>query len=108
MNISRGIENTPPAKPASRKRKNKKDNWKRNKRRRRVNLGFEHKSDKTGKDIPSKTLGPPCDCPNKCWNIVKSDAETIFNSFWDIGNYEAENNYLMQSIKMLPIKRQYV
>ncbi|KAG0717042.1 hypothetical protein GWK47_055240 [Chionoecetes opilio] len=54
--------------------------------------------------MQAKTLGPPCD--DGCFTKLGQEAATqIFKSFWDIGDYDKQNQHLQSLIKEVAIKR---
>lgn len=81
------------------------NNWNREKCKRRRNTGRMYISDKTGKSVAAKILGPRCMCKNKCWARIEEYKEEIFHSFWDLGDFNSQNNYLLSNIKMEPVQR---
>lgn len=71
----------------------------------RRNEGREYKT-KNGKLVESRTIGEMCNCPLKCKEKV-SDAQklTLFNSFWDMSDFNLQNSYLFGCVELVPVKR---
>ena len=93
---------------SSRKRKSTPALWKRNVRKRNTNYGKEYTNEK-GKDIPARCM-KAIDCSKcrfKC--SAKIDEETrqsIFTSYWDLGNYERQRHFICQnSVTVKPQRR---
>lgn len=70
-------------------------------------MGYTYKTLKTGKDVESRKLGPPCTCKKKCRQLLLGSENDIFISFWDLKFYETQNTYLFSTIKVIPKKRSY-
>ena len=92
--------------------KKKKGKWKspslnvRQKRKLRRNKGCPYIDYK--KEIKKERfLGPPCRCKGKCRERVNGNEARIFNAFWDMGDYNAQNAYLFGCIKAQTTKRRY-
>ena len=89
----------------TRKRKHNFNNWKREKAKRSLNAGWQYVSYKTNKNVERVSLGPPCFCSSKCYGKLMGDEENIFHSFWDIGDFNAQNNSIMDFIEIIQKKR---
>ncbi|XP_049964589.1 uncharacterized protein LOC126485027 [Schistocerca serialis cubense] len=105
LEISRINEESPEKPKPSQKRTRNIYQWKKNKPKRRQNAGQQYKSLKTHKTVQAATIGSPCTCLNKCFTKLLGEEENIFHSFWDIGNFNVQNTYLMSCMKMEPKKR---
>lgn len=105
--VSRGTLASPENLPISKKRKNNANLYKRRLTKKRKNLGHAYISI-SGKEVKAAELGPSCKCNRKCGETIgQTEAEHIFNSFWNIGNYNEQNAFLFGSIKVFPKKRSY-
>lgn len=40
-------------------------------------------------------MGPPCFCKIKCRDSLLGREDDIFNTFWNIGDYDKQNLYLL-------------
>lgn len=69
--------------------------------------GEEYTSDATKKKVVAREMGPPCPCRRKCMTKIGEAASKIFHGFWDIGNFDAQNNYIFSCISTAPPKRSY-
>ncbi|XP_049963264.1 uncharacterized protein LOC126483997 [Schistocerca serialis cubense] len=101
----RSPEVSPAKEPKGRKNKRNMNNWKREKCKCCRNYGRQYISDKTGQIVRAKILGPGCKCKNKCWSKIHECVEQIFNSFWDMGDFSCQNNYILSNIKMQQVQR---
>ena len=78
--------------------------WKKSKTLR--NLGKEYTSVKTKKVVCARKIGPPC--KDGCYEkIGRENIEEIFQHFWDIGDYDRQNEYLVNCITETSYKRKY-
>jgi len=87
-----------------RKRKRDPQTWERNVTKTKRNLGQAYTSYWTKKDVPKREIGEPCKCG--CFDKLGYEKiNEIFNSFWNIGNYDKQNAYLGGLVKEKEIKR---
>ena len=72
------------------------------------NRGEKYESAKSKKVNAPKKIGPPCKCKNKCFEKVGEDGvKCIFDAFWEIGDYNAQNAYLASRMQINKPKRKY-
>ena len=72
------------------------------------NRGEKYESCKSKKVMPPKKIGPACRCKNKCFEVVGAEGvKAIFDSFWAIGDYNKQNEYLSSRISVNKPKRKY-
>lgn len=107
MNITRKEETSPIKPPRGRKRKRNVNLWKTSVRKHRRNKGKKYTTPVKKIEVNGRSLGEPCGYPKRCWNLVSEAAEEVFHSFWNLGDFQAQNNYLMQNIKLYPKKKEY-
>ncbi|CAG9763534.1 unnamed protein product [Ceutorhynchus assimilis] len=103
---SRGVLVTPDKSNPSRWRKTNIERREKKKRQIKRNLGCKYESSR-GKTVLDRKIGPSCNCKKKCRERLLGKETDIFNSFWNLGNYKAQNTYLFGSIKAVPKKRSY-
>lgn len=61
-----------------------------------------------GGKVQGSQIGRECQCPKKCFEKVDNNTKNnVFKSFWDIGNFNAQNSYLHGLIKIVHVKRRY-
>lgn len=70
------------------------------------NLGFSFTNVK-GIQIDGRSLGAACGCKRKCRSLLMNNEQKIFNEFWNLGNKNAQDQYLFNLIKSVPILRRY-
>ena len=86
----------------SQKRQRNEKKWERNVRKELRNSGKEYiTKTRDGRLLTqnAREIGPPCKCLNRCY--LKFDAEAIeyiFESFWNIGCYNQQSQYLAHLI----------
>lgn len=81
-----------PKEEARKRRKRDVATWKRNIQKKRRDTGEEYTSTTTGAIVPARQVGPPCTCPNKCYDIVEHDnINEIFENYWKIGSHDLCN-----------------
>ena len=72
------------------------------------NRGEKYESCKSKKVMPPKKIGAACRCKNKCFEKIGDEGvKCIFDSFWAIGNYNKQNEYLSSRIAVNKPKRKY-
>ena len=83
-----------------------KSEWSINVSKRKRNLGEEYISHKTRKLIPARKVGAAC--KDGCFEKIGRDKiEDIHKSFWSIGDYNRQNEYLIRCVTEKPFKRKY-
>lgn len=105
--MRRDRDDSPPKSSKFRWRQRNIEEYSRNKRKTRRNLGQNYKSDSTNKIIEAREIGPPCTCKNKCREKLEECYTEIFQTFWDLGSYNLQNSYLYGCIQVQPKKRSY-
>lgn len=105
-------DTTPPGSPdpgddeRGRKRTRQKENWKKSVAKRKRNLGQEYVSLSTSCVVQARKIGPPCACKNKCFQTVtQAGVQCIFESFWALGDFNVQNNYLQKQVVHMEVKR---
>ena len=87
-----------------RKRSIRKEEWLTNKAKKQRNLGQEYKCARSEKRKRARRIGPPCN--DGCFEKVSPEArDAIFKNFWEIGDYDAQNAYISQHVRPVPVKR---
>lgn len=104
--VSRGTIITPEKPGPSRWRKVNIIHRKKYKSVMKRNLGHSYISSR-GKNIDARVFGAPCSCKKRCRTKLNGTEKSIFDSFWNLGNYEKQNTYLFGSVKSIPKKRSY-
>lgn len=92
--------------PKSRKRHANSKLYKKNVAKLKRNFGSSYENVR-GVTVPSRILGPPCNCTKKCRKIIGPEAMNIFNKFWDLSSYDKQNEYLFNCINVAKPKRTY-
>lgn len=92
--------------PPTRWKQKHEEMWVKNKRKKRKNAGQKYTST-SGKEIGPRKMGEPCRCKKNCWELLRDKEETIFNSFWDLADYDLQNTYLFGLITCQKPKRRY-
>ena len=78
--------------------------WKKVMAKTKRNLGQEYVSEKTGKTVSGRKVGPPC--RDKCFDKVTMPVvKEIHKNFWNLGSYNEQNAYLGKLIRSNPVKR---
>ena len=103
---SRGHLPSPEKNGASRWRQTNLNRRLKNKRKIKRNLGHSYKSLR-GREVEARELGQPCKCRKKCRQLLLGKENDIFNSFWNLGDYNGQNIYLFSLMKAVPKKRTY-
>jgi hypothetical protein len=86
----------------TRKRSKNPETWKKNIAKKNRNEGKSYLS-KTGQR-KEKKIGPPCE--DGCFEKLGDEKiSAIFDSFWKIGNYDSQNQYLSKLVKYDDVKR---
>lgn len=52
-------------------------------------------------------MGELCDCPLKCKVKLVDVKEKIFDSFWDLSDFDKQNAYLFSCIEPYNVKKRY-
>lgn len=99
-------DTTRPGRPTARKRIRDCSQWKANVRKRRRNCGETYVTRK-GKTIRKKTLNDaPCGCQKECNKEVNfGTRHQLFSAFWGLGDWSAQNTYLVGLVKVNEIKK---
>ena len=93
-------------KKVGRKSELKESAWIQNISKKKRNLGQEYVSVKTKKVMPARKVGPPCN--DGCFPKVGLEKiEEIHKQFWEIGDYNRQNEYLIRCLTEEPFKRKY-
>lgn len=80
------------------------EEWQQQVAKKKRNLGHEYTSHFTKKVVPARSVGP--ECRDGCFGKVGRDSiNTIFASFWAIGDYNAQKAYLQGLIREVPVQR---
>ena len=83
------------------------DSWARTSNKRGRDSGKEYLSSYTQQQVPARVVGPPCRC--NCFDRVgPANINDIFENFWNIGNYDLQNNYLSKLVSSTVVKRSRV
>ena len=78
--------------------------WKKVMAKTKRNLGEQYISEKTGKTVSGRKVGPPC--RDKCFDKVTMPVvKEIHKNFWNLGSYNEQNAYLGKLIRSNPVKR---
>ena len=105
---SRGGDEQPHGKitKIGRKRVRHVSEWKQNIAKLKRNKGLSYVSYTTGKVMPARKQGAPCD--DGCFIKVGQEAcEAIFKNCWDIGSYDERLNYFNSCLTEVKFKRKY-
>lgn len=91
----------------SRKRPAKMNDWQKNECKLKRNSGSAYISRNNKRHVVARKIGPPCKCG--CFEKIGAELVTnIFDSFWQIGNYDLQNAYLSKLLICNDVKRSYV
>ena len=70
--------------------------------------GEEYTSTTTDAIVPARQVGPPCTCPNKCYDIVGRDnINQVFENYWKIGSHDGQSAYLAAHVSGKPVAWKY-
>lgn len=99
-------ECTHPGRKTSRKRVRNEAEWKANIRKRRRNNGSDYVTRK-GAEVRRKTIDDKvCGCKKQCNRIIPfTTRQQIFSKFWKLGDWSAQNAYIVGLVKLNEIKR---
>ena len=87
-----------------RKRLRNVENWKKTKVKRARNTGQAYIGRRSQKYVAARIVGPECNC--HCFNKVGRDnVKEIFDNFWNISNYDLQNNYISKLVTSIDVKR---
>lgn len=79
------------------------EKWQRVKTKKAHDSGEAYVRRFTGKHVPARNIGPPCQCG--CFNnIDRKIIEDIFKNFWALGSYDKEPAYLQSLMESVPVK----
>lgn len=75
-------------------------NWKKNIAKRKRDSGEAYVGvGPTKRHVEAKTLGPPCTCPRKCYDVVGADnAQLIFNKYWEMASHNAQTRLIVANV----------
>lgn len=92
---------SPGKKKLTRKRKATPQTWKKNIRKQLRISGQEYTSPHSGKKVPKRMLKQPCsNCKFKCASVfTEEDRQKIFDSFWSLGAYERQKDFICSSVE---------
>jgi hypothetical protein len=79
--LQRTSERTPEKTPKSRWRQTKPEMYSRIKRKTRMNLDLEYKSDSSRKTVKAREQGPSCLCKNHCRDKLQGFEIEVFTQF---------------------------
>ena len=86
-----------------RKKTRRPEKWKKNVAKSKRNSGDGYVSAASGAVIKKRSTGNPC--ADGCFAKVGEDGvKQIFDDFWKLGNWSAQNAYLLSVIRAVPIK----
>src|SRR5258705_13116191 len=92
-------------KERGRKRVRHVEAWYKNKRRKRRAEGKSYTST-TGKRVPARKVGTPCNCRKKCFSrTTEEQREAILMQFNTLGNQEHQDSYLAGLMTVHDVKR---
>ena len=104
---SSGVCEVTNANVKTRKRKRESSLHKASLRKQLRNSGKEYKS-KDGTQRPSRMMGS-CSCRMHCFSKVsEGQCEKLFDSFWDLGDFDKQNAFIFGHIKCFEPKRRRV
>lgn len=93
------------------KRLRRKEEWLCNKAKKARNLGQAYTSQaKERKEIPARSILPPCSekCKLKCTQKINAEArENKFNSYWKLGDVTLQRNFIHKCIQPIIPKYRY-
>lgn len=90
-----------------RKKISRPETWISNVAKTRRNEGKEYISAKTKLMVQQKKIGPPCN--DGCFDTIGLDKiERVFKLFWNIGEYNLQNQHLSQLVKTSDVKHSRV
>ena len=83
--------------------------WKKIMAKTKRNLGKSYVSEKTGKDVSERKIGPRCSCSAKCFDVITMPViKELFKNFWEMGSWELQNAYLSKLLVAKTVKRRRV
>lgn len=82
------------------------DTWKYEVAKKKRNTGVSYVSANTGKIMPARSIGPLCKCG--CMSRLGDKVKTIFKDFWQLGNYEKQNEYIARLVHSVNVQRSRV
>lgn len=70
------------------------------------NSGKSYEGVRSKKTFDAKTIGPPCKCNKKCAEkFTTEQRESIFQTFYQLGNHEHQWQYIVRHTDVIPVKR---
>lgn len=83
------------------------NDWQKNACKVKRNSGSAYVSRNTKREVVARKIGPPCNCG--CFEKIGAEQiSNIFESFWQIRNYDLQNAYLSKLVICNDVKRSYV
>ncbi|XP_047494250.1 uncharacterized protein LOC125042576 isoform X2 [Penaeus chinensis] len=82
------------------------DTWKLEVAKKKRNTGVAYVSASTGKNMPARSVGPLCNCG--CMARLGDKVNAVFEQFWQIGNYERQNEYISRLVHSVGVQRSRV
>ena len=91
----------------SRKRSHNDNQWKTNEAKKKRNMGQQYVSRHSNIIVPARKIGEKCKCG--CFEkIGEEKVKEIFKAFWDIGDFNQQNEYISKLVKSEDVKRSRV
>lgn len=98
------VPGTRPSEVTGRKKAHKPETWKQTVAKTKRNLGEEYVSVGSGAVIKKRTIGRPCN--DGCFTkLGENVVQQIFDDYWKLGDWSAQNAYLLSVVRAVPIKR---
>ena len=93
------------AEPSAKKRKGN-ETWARNIAKKQRDSGQEYVSVTTKATKPAASVGAPCACPKKCFDVVGADKiQGIFREYWAMASHNAQSSYLATRVSRKEVAR---
>ncbi|KAI8429313.1 hypothetical protein MSG28_007808 [Choristoneura fumiferana] len=100
------VNSAPETAKRSRKRTRDPSKWKQNIAKALRNSGKAYVSSSTKKEVPARCVKDACKCRLKCVdNISDTDRNTLFETYWSIGDIEIQRSYIRSC--MVEVKPKY-
>lgn len=93
------------AEPSAKKRKGN-ETWAKNIAKKQRDSGQECVSVTTKATKPAASVGAPCACPKKCFDVVGADKiQGIFREYWAMASHNAQSSYLATRVSRKEVAR---
>ena len=80
--------------------------WSKVKAKQLRNLGLTYTSRNTHREVPAQQVGEPCQCINKCFDIIGMDnIQDLFRDFWALGDYNLQNAFMQKQVDVCSTQR---